>query len=194
LKSVSLQLAKKNDFKPCGSPTSVGTSDHAESCEPRVALLNMNMPQKSESTDCGVQHFGEYITYSRQPDGIFTPSVAVVHRDDEYDSRGFGLLRDIQSRHFWYQGRHRFLLEALKLHLPKLLPIGNALTPINLGGGCGGRITFMQERPPDAQYSNEPRFRSGNPARAMVSIPVGHLYPWCLSKAVLTDACSRNPI
>jgi 2-polyprenyl-3-methyl-5-hydroxy-6-metoxy-1,4-benzoquinol methylase len=313
----------------------------------------MNMPQKSESTDYGVQHFGEYITYSRQTNGIFTPSVAVVHRDDEYDSRGFGLLRDIQSRHFWYQGRHRFLLEALKLHLPKLFPIGNALTAIDLGGGCGGWITFLQERLPDrftelalsdsslhalelagsvvgedivryqtdllrlgwrdrwdaaflldvlehipgdtevllqirqalkpggvlfvttpalkcfrsyndeiarhvrryakgdfarlakatgmrllrasyfmfflspllvepaqtsrpfeygrernlrpfgthssrtrtaAQYSNEPRFRSGNPARAMDTIPVGHLYPWCLSKAVLTNACSRNPI
>jgi 2-polyprenyl-3-methyl-5-hydroxy-6-metoxy-1,4-benzoquinol methylase len=109
----------------------------------------MNMPQKSESTDCGVPHFGEYITYSRQTNGIFTPTVAVVHRDDAYDSRGFGLLRDIQSRHFWYQGRHRFLLEALKLHLPKLFPIGNALTAIDLGGGCGGWITFLQERLPE---------------------------------------------
>ena len=109
----------------------------------------MNMPQKSEPTDFCVQHSDEYITYSRQTNGIFTPSVAVVHRDDEYDSRGFNLLRDIQTRHFWYQGRHRFLLEALKLHLPKLFPIGNALTAIDLGGGCGGWITFLQGRLPD---------------------------------------------
>jgi SAM-dependent methyltransferase len=114
-----------------------------------LAPLNMNMPQKSESTDCCVQCFGECITYSRQANGIFTPSVAVVHRDDEYDSRGLSLLRDIQSRHFWYHGRHRFLLRALKLHLPESSQTGNALTAIDLGGGCGGWITCLQRRLPD---------------------------------------------
>jgi 2-polyprenyl-3-methyl-5-hydroxy-6-metoxy-1,4-benzoquinol methylase len=109
----------------------------------------MNMPRKSESTDSCEQHFGEDITYSRQADGIFTPTLAVVHRDAEYDSRGFSLLRDIQSRHFWYQGRHRFLLEALKQHLPKLFQIGNSLTAIDLGGGCGGWVTFLQGHLPD---------------------------------------------
>jgi 2-polyprenyl-3-methyl-5-hydroxy-6-metoxy-1,4-benzoquinol methylase len=109
----------------------------------------MNMPRKSESTACCEQHFAGDITYSRQTNGIFTPNVEVLHRDDEYDSRGFSLLRDIQSRHFWYQGRHRFLLEALKLHLPKLFPIGNSLTAIDLGGGCGGWVTFLQGRLPN---------------------------------------------
>ena len=108
-----------------------------------------NKSQKNDSTDCCVECFGETITYSRQANGIFTPTVAVVHRDDEYDSRGFSLLRDIQSRHFWYQGRHRFLLQALKLHLSKLFPIGSALTAIDLGGGCGGWITLLQGRLPD---------------------------------------------
>src|ERR1700686_2295264 len=107
--------------------------------------LNVNMPQESDSTDS----LGEYLAYSRQANGIFTPTVAVAHRDDEYDSRGFGLLRDIQSRHFWYLGRHRFLLQALKLHLPNSFPRGNALTAIDLGGGCGGWITFLQGSLPD---------------------------------------------
>jgi 2-polyprenyl-3-methyl-5-hydroxy-6-metoxy-1,4-benzoquinol methylase len=89
------------------------------------------------------------MTYLRQADGIFTPTAAVVHRDEEYDSRGFGLLRDIQLRHFWYEGRHRFLLEALKMHLPELFQTGNALTAIDLGGGCGGWIAFLRRHLPN---------------------------------------------
>jgi hypothetical protein len=42
------------------------------------------------------------------------PSTAVVHRDEEYEEASFEVLRDMQCRHFWYQGRHRFLLQALK--------------------------------------------------------------------------------
>ncbi|MBV9105100.1 MAG: class I SAM-dependent methyltransferase [Verrucomicrobia bacterium] len=89
------------------------------------------------------------MTYSRQANGIFIPSTAVVHRDDEYDSRAFSLLRDIQSRHFWYQGRHRFLLRALELHLPRAFKRANGLSAIDLGGGCGGWIRWLQTHLPD---------------------------------------------
>jgi 2-polyprenyl-3-methyl-5-hydroxy-6-metoxy-1,4-benzoquinol methylase len=89
------------------------------------------------------------MTYSRQTNGIFMPNVAVFHREEEYDSRGFSMLRDMQSRHFWYQGRHRFLLRALKLHLPGSFQKENALTAIDLGGGCGGWITFLQRHLPN---------------------------------------------
>jgi SAM-dependent methyltransferase len=89
------------------------------------------------------------MTYSRQANGILMPSAAVVHRDEEYDSRGFSLLRDIQSRHFWYQGRHQLLLRALNLHFPESFQAGNALTAIDLGGGCGGWITFLQRHLPN---------------------------------------------
>jgi len=89
------------------------------------------------------------MNYSRQANGVFTPSAAVVHRDDEYDPHGFSLIRDIQSLHFWYQGRHRLLLRALKLHLRGLSKKGDALTAIDLGGGCGGWITFLQRHLPD---------------------------------------------
>ncbi len=88
------------------------------------------------------------MTYSRHANGIFMPTPPVVHRDDEYDSRAFSLLRDIQSRHFWYQGRHRFLLQALKLHLPGSLETGNTLNAIDLGGGCGGWINWLQRHLP----------------------------------------------
>jgi hypothetical protein len=42
----------------------------------------------------------ESMTYLRQANGIFIPTEAVVHRDNEYDSRSFSLIRDIQLRHF----------------------------------------------------------------------------------------------
>ncbi len=67
---------------------------------------------------------------------------AVVHRDDEYDPRGFALLWDMQERHFWYRGRHRFLLRSVTQHLPK------AAVPrvVDLGGGCGGWISYLAAR------------------------------------------------
>jgi 2-polyprenyl-3-methyl-5-hydroxy-6-metoxy-1,4-benzoquinol methylase len=89
------------------------------------------------------------MTYSRQANGIFTPTETVLHREDEYDSRAFSLIRDMQSRHFWYQGRHRFLLQALKLHLVKPLQMGNCLSAIDLGGGCGGWISWLKRQLPD---------------------------------------------
>lgn len=90
------------------------------------------------------------MTYSLQANGVFTPEVPVLHRDDEYDSHGFDLLREMQGRHFWYQGRHRFLLGALQDELKRRLPSGKALTAIDLGGGCGGWITYLQARLPHA--------------------------------------------
>ena len=86
--------------------------------------------------------------YSLQANGVFTPDVPVVHRDEEYDSHGFDLLREMQGRHFWYQGRHRFLLGALKDELKRLSPAKHGLNAIDLGGGCGGWITYLQERLP----------------------------------------------
>lgn len=116
----------------------------------KTQMINPIMKHKSQPKPAlRAQGLGESMTYSRQADGIFMPTSPVVHRDDEYDSRGYSLLRDIQSRHFWYQGRHRLLLRALKLHLPALFQTRNALTAIDLGGGCGGWITCLQRHLPD---------------------------------------------
>ena len=112
------------------------------------APLNSNRHQQSKSTEYSARCFGEEMTYSRQANGIFMPSAAVVHRDDEYDSRGFSMLSDIQSRHFWYLGRHRFLLRALKQHLSESFQKEDALTAIDLGGGCGGWVSFLQRHLP----------------------------------------------
>jgi len=69
-------------------------------------------------------------------------SAIVVHRDDEYDPSGFAILNEIQERHFWYRGRHRFLLGSVHRHL------GTVGSPrvIDLGGGCGGWIAYLAAR------------------------------------------------
>ena len=105
-------------------------------------------PRQIAPSECSVRGLDE-MTYSRRANGILTPNVAVVHREEEYDSRGFSLLRDIQLRHFWYQGRHRFLLAALKQQLSKAFPTGNAPAAIDLGGGCGGWIGYLQRHLPN---------------------------------------------
>jgi SAM-dependent methyltransferase len=87
--------------------------------------------------------------YLRQANGVSIPDVPVVHREEEYDSRDFDLLREMQGRHFWYLGRHRFLLGALKDELQRRLPGTNKLKVIDLGGGCGGWITYLRERLPN---------------------------------------------
>lgn len=83
-------------------------------------------------------------TYTLDRDGVFRTSEAVAHRDDEYHESNFEMLLNMQSRHFWYLGRHRFLLTALQRN--ELRPKFSA---IDLGGGCGGWIEYLQRRIPD---------------------------------------------
>lgn len=77
---------------------------------------------------------------------MFQPSVPVVHRDDEYESSAFDTLLEMQQRHFWYRGRHRFLHHALTSHLP----IRGSSQAIDLGGGCGGWLKYLSARSPKA--------------------------------------------
>ncbi len=67
---------------------------------------------------------------------------AVIHRDDEYDPSGFALLKGMQERHFWYRGRHRFLLASVDRHLRG----SSARRVIDLGGGCGGWLAYLDAR------------------------------------------------
>src|ERR1700719_671819 len=53
----------------------------------------------------------------RERNGIFAPPDPVPHREDVYDSQGFELLAEMQHQHFWFSGRHRFLLHAVQFHL-----------------------------------------------------------------------------
>jgi SAM-dependent methyltransferase len=84
--------------------------------------------------------------------GVSTRRTGVLHRADEYDEYGFDLLYRMQEEHFWYRGRHRFLLAALKMELAKLEAPASTLSAIDLGTGCGAWINYLLR-------CSEPRFR-----------------------------------
>ena len=85
--------------------------------------------------------------YSLNQSGIFVPAEPVAHRDDEYDPSGFAVLQDMQDRHFWYLGRHRFLLCCLRRSL-RQCGRQSGLSGVDLGGGCGAWVRYLKERCP----------------------------------------------
>jgi SAM-dependent methyltransferase len=87
--------------------------------------------------------------YAQGPDGVYRPSVPVVHRDDEYDPAAFDLLLRMQQRHFWYLGRHRFLLAATRNAITRSRLPQADLRAVDLGGGCGGWISYLHQRAAD---------------------------------------------
>ncbi len=79
--------------------------------------------------------------YFRAEDGIYQPVTPVLHRDDEYSEAGFKTLLEMQDRHFWYRGRHRFLMKAVD----RFLPDGTSdRAAIDLGGGVGGWVRDLE--------------------------------------------------
>jgi len=78
--------------------------------------------------------------YQRAADGIYEPEPKVCHRQEEYDERGFESLKAMQEHHFWYRGRHRFLLHALKSHSKTISQDWRA---VDLGGGTGGWLQYI---------------------------------------------------
>jgi SAM-dependent methyltransferase len=83
-----------------------------------------------------------------EENGIYLPPTAVQHREAEYHSQAFDVLRDMQERHFWYRGRHRFLLHAVKRFAPNLS--AHPQRVIDLGGGCGGWVSYLGDANPFA--------------------------------------------
>ncbi|HUG92239.1 MAG TPA: class I SAM-dependent methyltransferase [Planctomycetaceae bacterium] len=84
-----------------------------------------------------------------QAGGICAPAVPVRHREHEYDSQTFETLATMQRRHFWYRGRHRFLLAAVRRSLARVRPAtGRPLAAVDLGGGCGGWIDYLSRAAP----------------------------------------------
>jgi SAM-dependent methyltransferase len=79
--------------------------------------------------------------YSLDELGIYRSSERVAHKGDEYDETGFEFLADMQRDHFWYRGRHRFLLRSLGAEMPAGRP-----SAIDLGGGTGGWVHYLSDR------------------------------------------------
>jgi len=73
------------------------------------------------------------------------PRVPVIHRDDQYDTRGHDVLLAMQRDHFWYRGRHRFLLRAVRRWALPRFPGDSRPRAIDLGGGCGGWILYLAD-------------------------------------------------
>lgn len=82
------------------------------------------------------------MNYLQLLDGIFRPDNLVQHRDEEYDQSGFDTLWTMQERHFWYRGRHRFLLAALDRFQSRE---GESWAGVDLGGGVGGWIRYLAD-------------------------------------------------
>ncbi len=80
--------------------------------------------------------------YLLHQDQIWRPEAGVQHREEEFHQDAFDVLLNMQKRHFWYRGRHAFLLAALR----KLLGNSTGLAAIDLGGGCGGWVSYLNHR------------------------------------------------
>ena len=52
----------------------------------------------------------------------------------------------MQARHFWYRGRHRFILHFTRDIARRLGEAGRRLDGVDLGGGCGGWISYLEAR------------------------------------------------
>lgn len=82
-------------------------------------------------------------------EGVFVPLAGPVqHQSEDYDPWGFEVLLRMQREHFWYRGRHRFVLASVVRHLEALGVRREALAAIDLGGGCGGWVSVLQDRGP----------------------------------------------
>ena len=78
--------------------------------------------------------------YVMHADGIHRPSKRVVHRDEEFEQSSFETLFAMQEKHFWYKGRHRFLLEAYDRSVTESV---SPQSVVDLGGGVGGWLRFL---------------------------------------------------
>ena len=86
------------------------------------------------------------LSYTLDSNGIHRPTIPVTHRDEEYDQSGFDMLFQMQEKHFWYRGRHRFLLAAVDRYTRLQSAL---LSAVDLGGGVGGWIRYLADRRAD---------------------------------------------
>jgi SAM-dependent methyltransferase len=86
------------------------------------------------------------LSYTPDLNGIYRPSAPVTHRNEEYDQSGFDMLFQMQAKHFWYRGRHRFLLSAVDrcMRLQQ-----SPFSAVDLGGGVGGWVRYLADRRAD---------------------------------------------
>jgi len=79
--------------------------------------------------------------YKLDKNGIYVSEVGVEHRNEEYSESSFDILVRMQSDHFWYKGRHKFLLRSLRDRFNR-----DNLSIADFGGGCGGWIQYLLKK------------------------------------------------
>jgi len=87
--------------------------------------------------------------YELNENGVWLPPVPLSHRDADYDSGGFPTLLSMQERHFWYRGRHRFILHFARRIARTYRRDGRKPDAIDLGGGCGGWVSYLSNHARD---------------------------------------------
>jgi len=84
--------------------------------------------------------------YVRDSEGIYVSQQTIQQRLDEYDDTGIDQLLDMQTRHFWYRGRHAFLLKHfLRLVRNYILNLSETRI-VDMGGGCGGWVRYLASK------------------------------------------------
>jgi 2-polyprenyl-3-methyl-5-hydroxy-6-metoxy-1,4-benzoquinol methylase len=101
--------------------------------------IKISIHQKT--THRGIQTDQE--SFFQDEQGIFVPHNSISHRDNEYDQTAFDIILKMQREHFWYRGRHRFLLNAVNKNLPRRTGETSGLHGIDMGGGCGGWLEYL---------------------------------------------------
>ncbi|HYF64181.1 MAG TPA: class I SAM-dependent methyltransferase [Herpetosiphonaceae bacterium] len=82
-------------------------------------------------------------SFSLDSNGILIPHNHSAHREDEYDEAGFDLLIKMQREHFWYRGRHALITKVFNAERSRLFG-ARKLRAIDMGGGCGGWVEYLQ--------------------------------------------------
>jgi 2-polyprenyl-3-methyl-5-hydroxy-6-metoxy-1,4-benzoquinol methylase len=111
--------------------------------------------------------------YTLHPDGIWKPPAPAQHRDTDYDSSGFESLRRMQTRHFWYRGRHRFVLHFSRRVARAIGRRANPAAAIDLGGGCGGWVSYLA----DHTAGTFGEIALGDSSAKALSLASGHVPP-----------------
>ena len=100
---------------------------------------------ETSSTTFGISEYNQAdMSYVPDKLGIYRPLIPVTHRNDEYRESDFETLLKMQSKHFWYLGRHKFLLTALERHTSD-----SHQSIIDLGGGVGGWASYIYTNVPN---------------------------------------------
>ncbi|GAA0714566.1 class I SAM-dependent methyltransferase [Dokdonella soli] len=84
----------------------------------------------------------------RDENGILVPANRSKPPSYDFNEAAFDDMLLMQREHFWYRGRHKFLLKVFESELARRFKDRDDLRAIDLGGGCGGWVEYLHDRIP----------------------------------------------